>query len=746
MPNERISDLTKSLQAKAHRLHPWAVDRTDPGTWFCWRLEIEVEEGCSSLPVRLAVDSKYWLWINGELLIREGGLKRGPKPKGSYVDCLEIGRRVTPGRNILAIHHWYFGLDSFSHKDSGYPELYIEFGCASVRLASCKVLPDPASFDAGTVRPGAAEGPRLAEGSVGHDARKANKNWQALDFDASEWLCPIVKDAQDQGKLGPLTERPIPQFTWLDPVDIVPNGWQEEVGGYRLYTIELPANIQYVPRLRLQSLKGLKIQILSDAPTHVLTAEYITSDGEQSWESPGWMNGHRIFFRIPEDVEVLSLGYRETRYAAQKTGFFHCSDPVLNDLWNRSARTLQVTMRDTFLDCPCRERAHWWGDEVIQLGQISYCLESSAQQLVRKGIYELAAWQSVDGKLFSPIPSGNWDREIPLQMLASISTYGFQEYYWHTNDFQPLEDTFEAVKAYLKLWPEDGQRIPIVREGDWNWGDWGTNLDMELLTAGWLILAWIATSRTARQIGQVPLAKELEEKAIAMRKTVRERCRVEGGFRGPAHEGPLDDRSNALMVLAGITISTDHSEMGKTLYTQRHASPYMEKYVLEALCSIGLPESALARMRERYACMLNTSSSTLWEFFPDAGFQNNTYNHSWSGGPLIILSRIVAGLYPAEPGWTRIGLRPQPAALDSFNVKLETPKGAVSMHYQRKNNVFELTLNAPATLKISYDLILCAGPENLILHQAGSPPRKINPAGTLPGGTFTIKGRCLASK
>jgi hypothetical protein len=31
--------------------------------------------------VQIAADSKYWLWINGELAVFEGGVKRGPTPQ-----------------------------------------------------------------------------------------------------------------------------------------------------------------------------------------------------------------------------------------------------------------------------------------------------------------------------------------------------------------------------------------------------------------------------------------------------------------------------------------------------------------------------------------------------------------------------------------------------------------------------------------------------------------------------------------
>ncbi|MFR7465122.1 MAG: hypothetical protein ACLUVG_09725 [Phocaeicola vulgatus] len=30
-------------------------------------------------------------------------------------------------------------------------------------------------------------------------------------------------------------------------------------------------------------------------------------------------------------------------------------------MWEKSQRTLYITMRDTYMDCPDRERAQWWG-------------------------------------------------------------------------------------------------------------------------------------------------------------------------------------------------------------------------------------------------------------------------------------------------------------------------------------------------------------------------------------------------
>ena len=75
-------------------------------------------------------------------------------------------------------------------------------------------------------------------------------------------------------------------------------------------------------------------------------AEYITREGVQEYESYGWMNGHEIWYVIPEGVIVLDVQFRETGYNAEFSGSFDCNDPFYTELWKRSARTLYITMRD----------------------------------------------------------------------------------------------------------------------------------------------------------------------------------------------------------------------------------------------------------------------------------------------------------------------------------------------------------------------------------------------------------------
>ena len=96
------------------------ADKTN--TWIEFRKDFSIDKldkKLSSVEAEIAVDSKYWLWVNGEMVVFEGGLKRGPNPNDSYYDVVELLPYLKKGENSIRLLLWYFGKEGFSHKDSG---------------------------------------------------------------------------------------------------------------------------------------------------------------------------------------------------------------------------------------------------------------------------------------------------------------------------------------------------------------------------------------------------------------------------------------------------------------------------------------------------------------------------------------------------------------------------------------------------------------------------------------------------
>lgn len=646
-----------------------ASEAVSPGMWLCYRMNLYLEDEPSDVELRIAADSKYWLWVNGELQVREGGLKRGPNPKDTYCDVLRGAQGLCEGDNTVAVLVWYFGKDGFSHRNSPTPGLAFRLSVDGKVLdtdKAWKVCRHPAYY----LPEGEKPNYRLPESNIGFDAAK-DIAFQQLDYDDSSWS-KVRRVSLEEAGWNRLVDRPIPQ--WKD-YGLKTYTRTERQGNQIL--AYLPYNAQVTPYLKVKSVADRKIDIRTDdyrggSATNVF-AEYITREGVQEFECRGWMNGHYVIYTIPEGCEVLELKYRETGYETDFAGNFWCDDPFLTRLWTKSQRTLYITMRDTYMDCPDRERAQWWGDVVNELGEAFYALDEKAHRLTRKGICELMDWQRADSTIFAPVPAGNYKDELPMQMLASVGYYGFWTYYMGTGDKELVEYVFPKVKKYIHVWKTFPDGLVIPRKGGWTWGDWGDNKDMELLFSLWYSIALDGYAHMARLVDEPAEARWADETNDRLRKVFHQKYWTGTYYKSPDYEGQPDDRAQALAVVAGVLPKELYPTIRPFFRQQYHASPYMEKYVLQALCEMGYYQDAMDRMRLRYEAMVDSPLTTLWEGWGigKEGFGGGSYNHAWSGGPLTILSSYVAGVKVVEPGFKVFSVCPNLGNLS--HVKVTVP-------------------------------------------------------------------------
>ena len=666
----------------------------------------------------IAADSKYDLYVNGQLVVREGGLKRGPSPSGSYVDTVDLAEYLQAGPNSVAVLLWYFGRHGFSHRDSGQPGWL--FDLDGLEIGPWKACRHPAYFDAGYVN----DAYRLPENSVGFDARREMEGWTEVGYDDAAW--PLAEPAGQAGcaPWGDLVRREFPQWHWSEERSYLATE-SAEAGPDGMYTLacQLPYNAQFLPVIELEAPAGVRIEVTVAQDTSCLRPALITREGRHRHVFPGWLNGEAAIYRLPECVRVHAVGYIETGYPAQLAGSFECGDAVLDPLWLASQRTVYLNMRDTFMDCPCRERAQWAGDLIVQLGQLPYCLDRQAELLVKKGLLETFRWQLENGIIYGPVPEGNWRMELPAQMLSVISPYGVWTYYMNSGDRATLEAVYAAAKRYFELWqfhdnglivyrPSTKGQVPVivdgVEEGTWDWIDWGEKIDAEPALNGWFVLAAMGMRQMAAELGQTADAEAFGAREAQVRTAIREHYwdAAKGGYASADFEWAPDDRVQALMVLNGVAQAEQYPALLEVFQTVREACPYMERYVLEALFAMGQPAAALERMRSRYRLMLSKGNSTLWERWPEASEHPGTINHAWSGGPLTLLSSLVAGVRPSTPGWERIEIQPNPGDLNTLHCELATTKGMLSVQVRRVDAEWTVRLEIPDGAAVTLDTTL----------------------------------------
>ncbi len=664
--------------------------------WIAFRRDIQLTERPEKAVATIAADSKYWLWINGKLSVFEGSLKRGPNPNDSYFDEVDLAPYLRKGENQIALLLWYFGRQGFSHKDSGQAQLW--FDCPALGISGndgwlCRIHPAY----------GTAQCPppnyRLPESCISFDAGKDIAGWQTAALkDDNAGFSPALAI---ESTLGVLYPRPIPQ--WKD-FGIKKVRFETRKGeNCDTVIAQLPHNMQMTPILQVSDpVGGHRIGIETDhaniGSTENLRAEYITRPGRQEYESLGWLNGLKLILTVEHGATVTGLKYRETGYDTWAEGRFSSCDPFFNRFWEKGLRTIYVNARDTFFDCPERERAQWWGDVVLILNECFYTYSTSLHALIRKGLRELCDWQKPDGSLYAPIPAGNWKKELPVQSLAAVSRYGLWTYYMNTGDREIVEYCYPAVKRYLDSYTIGADGLTEYRTAGWNWGDWGDQRDMHLLQTTWYCIALDGAIRMALLLGHEADAEAWQERLEGVRKATNEVCWTGAGYRHPDYTGETDDRVQALAILGGIAEPDQYEALFEVFKKEEHASCFMEKYVMEALYEIGHGDYALERVRRRYDFMVNHPDyDTLFESW-EVGVKDwrcGSVNHAWSGAPLAVLPQKMFGLVPLSAGWKRWSACPDPTIFDRCSLSFPTVSGTVAMSLRRKRGHLTWKLTVP---------------------------------------------------
>lgn len=656
--------------------------------WIEFRKDFDLKKKVKKAEAKIAADSKYWLWINGERAVFEGGLKRGPNRNDSYYDIIDLAPYLKKGKNDIRLLLWYFGKSGFSHNSSGKSGIIFdapEIGLTSDRTWLSQRLDTFQTAD--KPKPNY----RLSEANIRYDARLEGQDRLKPSVEIGRW--------GDQ-PWGGLVLRPIPQWKDYGIVEVAFTETSDDQGN-KVLAARLPYNTQMTPVIDVTDAAGgtlirMETDHIMGGSEPCIRAEYITKEGRQKYESLGWMNGDelRIIYPAESGIVINSVGYRETGYDCEFEGRFTCSDETINRFWGKAMRTLYVNMRDTYFDCPDRERAQWWGDVTVLIGQSFYQLSPDANALVRKAIHELVDWQRADGTIYSPVPSGTWKNELPAQMLSSVGPYGFWYYYMHTGDKETMEYVYPAVRKYLSVWTLDEDGLTVGRKGGWSWGDWGTNIDLRLLLAAWHYLALQAATDMAELTGNEADIPEYTRIRESIYKAFNTHWNGYA-YRYPSYQGATDDRVQAMAILSGLADEDKHEQIFQLLKTQKHASPYMEKYVLEALVKKGHGDFAIERFKKRFGPMIADSlHTTLFEGWEEGGYGGGSTNHAWSGGMLTVIAENICGVRPTVPGWKEFEICPYPV-ISECSITIPSVAGMISSSFKDNEEAFVMNVSIP---------------------------------------------------
>lgn len=689
----------------------WIWQTTDgpANAWVSFRKTVQLDAVPEKVLANIAVDSKFWLWVNGQMLVFEGGLSRGPSqagtwsrennitPSNSWYDEVDITAYLKSGENTIAILVWFWGRETHkgTHINSGKGGLlfHCDMGSRTVVSDASWKMKQHTAYDVNS----GDNGTSIVQYIVKYDARNdlgdwTSAAWYSSDYDDSNWSAAIEK-----GQVG--------SAPWYNlEINYVPRLVNHGLKNYDNNTAlrfpfvsngnpivcQLPFNMQITPYFEIESDAGKVIGITTDNRLNKISANYTTKSGSQSFECFSWMNGHTIIYTIPAGITVKALKYRWMS-VGEMAGTFNVSDPFFERLWWMGRNTLFVNARDNFMDCPDRERALWIGDVADQAGYLFYTMDNAGRQLLKKSILTTVNFteNAVIGSL-----GPRRVRELPAQSLQFIAQVVWP-YYFNTGDTATLQAAYTHVHNYMALWKMNANGLPVYRKWEspdnWDWTDWGELIDKEPIQFALYYMALESVKKMAIALGNNTHIAWYDARMLSIRNAYNS-VYWKNGFYSSNIATYKDDRLNAVAILSGLADSTKFDAIVKNvLVPNRNASPHFEWMVQAAMCEAGNYAEALTRMKSRYQSQVNTVGlTTLYENFPKGG----SYNHAWNA-PNTVLNKYIAGIEPTKVGWSEFKVCPNLLNLTDVKVKVPSVKGDIMVDIKSTETQFTMQIESP---------------------------------------------------
>lgn len=648
---------------------------------------------------RVACDTHYYLYVNGNAVVWEGGLNRG---KSAYYDEFDIAKYLIKGENAIVAYCRYYSADGRDLVTSGKPGFIFE--CNDLGIFSDAQF---VAYENPAYKKGAVSNCCYAGSTVVYDASLEGQIQNVLDptFKSSLFVPATVGDGYPDAAHGVLLPRPVPleRFS-ASPVIARPKKVADQFSG-DTYTIALPREMRVTPYFELAGEGQEKVLVYTDRSDcqgcfgdeksiyRGHTLEYTTKPTLNVFEGLVPMTGSELIFVMPRTVRAVRLGYREIGYNAERSCAFSVDDGALNALFDKAVNTLYCSMGSTLMDTPERERMLWMGDGSIAARAL-YLAYADAAPLVRKAIGDILDHAEND-VLYSCVP-GNVPVDIPSHGLIALGEHGiFAQYRNFTGDASLFRTDYSRLCDYLMLW-EMSEHGVVPREGNRRWYDNLYNVDETLVENALYYSACKFLLDVGAEIGE----HEYDETFGDRMDNIAEF--IESAWDGLGYTtlgDAYDDRANALVALCGLVPDDRREAVARLLAATLGCSPYFEWAAVEALAALGRSDLALKRFTSRYAAIARSEDTTLGEDFNGFG----TKCQSYQTAVVSELIQVFGGI-DVRKGASLITVSPDFAAFREFKCSVKLATGELDVKFKNNGSRIDLVIENGTTAKLTLDV------------------------------------------
>lgn len=736
-----------------------------PPTYF--RKTFELTKEVESARLYAACRGIFKIYINGEE-INGDYLSTGWTDYNKRIqsDTTDTTKLLKPGKNaICAIvcDGWYSGRLAWSNRRNFYgikPELLCQLE-VKFKDGTRQVITSGADWKNSE---GAIKFASLYDGEE-YDENLEKENWNATDFDDSDWQNANVSKLGDTPKIEPRRDPPVKAMMELPAISV-------KKSGEGSFIFDFGQNLVGVAEIRIPAKKGMKIKLnfaeMLNKDGSLYTQNYRSArsqdeytcarDGTLEWAPKFTFHGFRYMqiSGLPADAKPeLSWAKAKVIYNDMPlSGTFECSNTKINALQH----CIQWGQRGNFIsiptDCPQRdERLGWTADAQIFLPTAAFNMDVSA--FFFKWLQDLRDSQTPDGRF--PHVSPDVLNDGGSASWADAGVICPWELYLAYGDEKVLRDNFMAMKKWVDYQKNTARDLirPADGFGDWlqpnGKAPWECDCPKDLIGTAYFAHSAEIVSKTATILG-------FDEDAKAYAKLAKE---VKEAYKNRFVEPNLKLKSDSQTAYL-LTLAFDMLEEKDRAKVFEHLLKAIEKadfhlntgfvgtpLINPVLTRFGRSDIAYRLLNnETYPSWLypiNQGATTMWERwnsyshekgFGDAGM--NSFNHYAYGAIGQWLYKDVAGLWHDEnaPGYKNIIFAPKlGGGLTYARATKQTPYGLAMSHWEIDGKDFIWKVQVPANSTAS--LALPEGLGNATINSKPLPNR----VAKLKSGSYEIRAK-----
>lgn len=569
-----------------------------------------------------------------------------------------------------------------------------------------------------------------------YDACLEQDGWNTPGFDDRAWVGVRLVD-WDLATLFAPVGPPVRRLMEIAPVSLFrsPSGktlvdfGQNLVGRLRL-TVSGPAGTLITLR-HAEVLEGGELCTRPLRHARATDRYILRGGGPETFEPRFTFHGFR-YAEIdgwPGELRSQDLAAVVCHSDMERTGWFECSDPLVNRLHENAVWSMRGNFFDIPTDCPQRdERLGWTGDIQVFSPTASFLFDSAG--FLASWLADLAVEQrDYDGVVPFVVPSGMIGKTPPAAAWGDAAAVIPWVLYQRFGDRQILADQFDSMRAWVDVVAGLAGESRLWDTG-FQFGDWldpaaPPDKPGDARTPAYIVAtAYFARSAELTGLAAGVLGRRAEqERYLGLAREVREAFSRE--YVTPAGRVMSDSATAYALALQFALLPGEEQRLkaGKRLAALARANAYRVStgfvgtvLICDALCSVGEVRAAYRMLMQRdcpsWLYPVTMGATTIWErwdsMLPDGSVnpgEMTSFNHYALGAVADWLHRTVAGLGPADPGYRRLQIHPLPGGgLTRASASHLTPYGMASCAWKIEHGQITLDVVVPPNTSASITL------------------------------------------